>query len=372
MIRARDRHKCASGSTKRPTAEASPANKDTWEAVSRRFQNSWVKKTLLVLLVVIVSNVAVRFVGDPTLYSLNSNKVREEFHESVIHNQAPEGGWAVRGANGINVRVAIPYLVEFVHRVTGIRVVRVYEGVDLVCLWLGIAIFCLFLNKDFTVWESALACLYFAALLPLTFAFHTYHPYDRASFVTWVLGIWCARAKRIREFTAVSVIAVLIKYDAIVLPALYFLGNSTRQNWRKHLVHSSAIGALLVAIVIALIVLIPGGFEHRDYVALMRRNLEMMIDDPIFYAPTLAFGLPIGLAIVGYRVSGRFVRASVWFAGGIIFILFFTSNFEEVRAEQMLFPLLAPGALLGLRRILGEPSSIERQPLCRTGCKIRR
>jgi hypothetical protein len=39
------------------------------------------------------------------------------------------------------------------------------------------------------------------------------------------------------------------------------------------------------------------------------------------------------------------MRASVWFARMIAVILIAASNFEEVGAEQMLIPLLAPAAL---------------------------
>jgi hypothetical protein len=229
-------------------------------------------------------------------------------------------------------------------------------------MWFGLIIFFKFLYTRFTARESALACFYFAATLPLTFAFHSFHPYDRAGFVTWLMAIWCARAKHFLEFSVVSVIGVLIKYDAIVLPILYFLGNSTTQNWRKCLIQSSAMEIVLLAIFGALILAIPGGFEQRHYEALILHNLTMLIDNAIFYPPTLAFGLPIALVILGYRRSDRFMRASVWFAGLIAVILFVATNFEEVRGEQMLFPLLAPAALLGLRRILGEPSALEKQP----------
>ena len=84
----------------------------------------------------------------------------------------------------------------------------------------------------------------------------------------------------------------------------------------------------------------------------------LMLHSLIFYAPVLVFGLPLLLVILGYPTSDRFMRASIWFAGLITFILFVSTNFEEVRAEQMLFPLLAPAALSGLRRLLSESSAV--------------
>jgi hypothetical protein len=323
-------------------------------------QNVWIKRALLVLLMGVASIVEVNFVGDTTIYSLKLANSREELHESIVHNHPPAGGWAERGANdALNIRIAIPYLVEFLHNETGVRVLQLYKGVDLICIWLALIIFFAYLNEHFTAWESALACLYFAAILPLTFAFHFYHPYDRASLVAWLLAIWCARAQRFWEFSAVTILAVLIKYDAIVLPGLYFFGNATPQTWRKYAFRASAIGIILFSIFVGLFLLLSGFYVWIDYVDLTLRNLEMMIWNNLLYPPILAFGLPLVLAILGYKISDQFMRASVWFATMIAAILIVATNFEEVRAEQMLIPLLAPAALCGLRRILGEPDDLE-------------
>jgi hypothetical protein len=325
-------------------------------------QNVLIKRALLVLLMGVVSIVAVNFVGDTTIYSLKLANIREELHESIIHNHPPAGGWTERGAYALNIRIAIPFLVQFLHDETGIRLLQLYKGVDLVCIWLSFIIFFTYLREQFTAWESALACFYFAAILPLTFAFHFYHPYDRASLLVWLLGIWCARARRFWEFSAVAIVAVLIKYDAIVLPGLYFLGNTTARTWRKYLFQSSAIGIILFAIFAGLLLRLVGVHVKVDFLAQILRNFRMMIGTAIFYPPTLAFGVPILLAILGYKSSDQFMRASVWFAGMIAVILIVATNFEEVRAEQMLIPLLAPAALCGLRRILGEPTASQRQP----------
>ena len=80
-------------------------------------KNVWIKRALLVLLMGIVSIVAVNFVGDTTISSLKAANIREEPHESVVHNRPPAGGWASRGANdAMNIRITIPYLVEFLYQ----------------------------------------------------------------------------------------------------------------------------------------------------------------------------------------------------------------------------------------------------------------
>jgi hypothetical protein len=44
---------------------------------------------LLVVLIGIVTIVEVNFVGDTTIYSLKAANIREELHESIVHNHPP-------------------------------------------------------------------------------------------------------------------------------------------------------------------------------------------------------------------------------------------------------------------------------------------
>ena len=169
-------------------------------------------------------------------------------------------------------------------------------------------------------------------------------------------------ARRFWEFSAVTIVSVLIKYDAIVLPGLYFLGNAAPQTWRKYFFQSFAIGVILLAISLSLFLMFSGSYVNIDYIDHILRNLRMMVGSAIFYPPSLAFAVPIVLSIFGYKSSDQFMRASVWFAGMIAVILTIAVNFEEVRVEQMFIPLVAPAALCGFRRILGESALSERQP----------
>lgn len=323
-------------------------------------QSPWVRWALLVLLAGVVTIIEVNFVGDATLYSLHNNATREESHERIVHNRAPEGGWGAEGLNGTNIRIAVPYLVEFLHQVTPFRVLQLYKGVDTICLWLSLIVFFAYLQKWFTVREGLIAWLYLAAILPLTFAFHSYHPWDRPSFLAWLLAFWAARSQRFWLFCLVSAVAVLIKYDAAILPVFYLLANFDRKNWLKILVQAGALGVGLLAIYAGLRALLPGGFAPHDFGAIALRNLAMIARNPISYTPFLAFGLPVLLGIFGYKIADRFVRASFCFGGIILALLFIATNFEEVRAEIMVFPLLAPAALLGVRRLARESAPPQR------------
>jgi hypothetical protein len=248
------------------------------------------------------------------------------------------------------------------HNATAIRVTVLYKLIDLVFLWFGILIFFAFLRRWFTVPESLLACLYLGTVLPLTFAFHNYHPWDRAGFLTWLLAFWAARDKRFWAFFAITIVAMLVKWDTIVLAALYLLANLNRQNSGKIIFQTCVVGATSLAIFIGLRILIPGGFDPTvggvlsDSLDIIRRNVRLMTTSFFSFAPFLAFGLPLLLAIIGYRDSDRFMRACLWFAGLLTIPVFAWTTFEEVRAEFMLLPLLAPAALQGMRRIGFAPS----------------
>src|SRR5262249_14699583 len=116
--------------------------------------------------------------------------------------------------------------------------------------------------------------------------------------------------------------------------------------------------AVALGIFFALRVLFPGGFEARDILETLLRNMRLLASDLIFfYPPFLAFGLPVLLAAVGYKCTDQFMRACLCFAALFSILVFATANFEEVRTLQMLYPLIAPAAMLGLRRVLAGSTS---------------
>jgi hypothetical protein len=78
-------------------------------------------------------------------------------------------------------------------------------------------------------------------------------------------------------------------------------------------------------------------------------------------SPGLQRGAPAVLAIIGYPRADRFMRASLWFACLLTVPFFTTSNFEEVRTQAMLLPLLAPAALVGLRIVMQDGPTLTAQ-----------
>lgn len=306
-----------------------------------------------VVLAGVVSVVMASYVGDLTVYSQEAAGARLQAHEWIVGNQQPPGGWDAHGMNGTNIRIGVPYLAEAAHSWTGAPLLRIYKGIDVLCIWLGLVAFFYYLRSRFDARTSGLAWLYWCAVMPLTFATHFFQPWDRVSFLLWVMAIWFAREQRFLAFAVTALVATAVKYDAVVLPAFYFLANASWRSWRRPFMQCAVLGTALLGLFILLRQLIPGGFEPRDYRGTILSNLANILDNPVTYAPFLAFGIPILLGLYGYRAADQFGRAGLWFALFVLSILFVSTHFEEVRAEQMIIPLLAPIALTGLTRLLG-------------------
>ena len=91
------------------------------------------------LLAVLFAVVLQAWVGDQTVYPKWRFNRHLELHRAIIANQPPEGmTWDERGANGINVRVLVPFAVEGLHRVSGIGLSTIYRAVDTVFLALAL------------------------------------------------------------------------------------------------------------------------------------------------------------------------------------------------------------------------------------------
>jgi hypothetical protein len=306
---------------------------------------------LLALYAAILAYTHITYVGDLTLYSGAQETARAAAHDALVHNQSPVQGWNAIGGDGINIRIAVPYAVEAAHRYTGVAVGTLYKATDLLALWVTLLLLFVYLRRWFEPTLSLLAITFVAALLPLTFAFHYYHPWDRAGLLAWLLALFALRDQRWILFACAMLVAMLIKYDAIVLPILYFLAHARRDNWPRIL--RETLPAVIVALgsYVLLRALLPGGSEARDIFHHLARNSQMLLGQGLSYPPLLAFLLPAALTIAAWSQLDRFMRSCVLFVLILVPLMFATTNFEEVRAEQIYLLLLMPATLRGVQRL---------------------
>ena len=150
-------------------------------------------------------------------------------------------------------------------------------------------------------------------------------------------------------FSVVLAVGVTIKFDILVLPALYFLVAVDRQNCKGVVVRTLALFVVALGTFAALTLLAPGGFEPRSFGAQLDRNVTVLRELNVRYPPLLAFTVPAVLSVLGFKSADRFARMCAVFAALLAVPLFLASDFVEFRTELVLLVLILPAALYGLQ-----------------------
>jgi hypothetical protein len=134
-------------------------------------------------------------------------------------------------------------------------------------------------------------------------------------------------------------IGTVVKYDIVVAPLLYAATWIRRDDMVRPILEAGAVMVLGLVLLIVLNYLYPGGHSDRPILATSLRNAAFLVKQHITYLPTLTFGPLVTLAIYGWRDGDRFSRAATLLALLMAAILFVLTNFEEVRAQFMIFLL---------------------------------
>jgi len=311
-------------------------------------------RLLLVMLAAALTLGMQYWVGGATIYRSELVGAREALHSYILHNELPPGQtWTTLGAHSSNIRIGVVLAAEVIHRSTGVPVYFAYKAIDTAALFAGMLLLFVFVRRWVPDVYAVLALLYFAAITPLTYFLHIFHPWDRPALVVWLVCLLLLRAKRLGYLAAVLPVAVAIKFDVMVLPVLYLLASVTRENWQSVTWRTVAMLVLTVGTYIALRLALPGGFDsERTPIEQVALNLRDFAAIPLFYPPLLVFGLPILLGLAGWTSADRFARACWVFAVILTVPLWAKTNFREVRAEMPLMLLFMPCATLGLRAVL--------------------
>lgn len=319
---------------------------------------------LLIMLAGSLTLVLQKWVGDVTLYQSDLKERRLMIHEAILHNRLPPGRatWEETGSNGTNTRVAVVYLAESIHRASRVNIMTAYRLIDTVALFAALLLLFAHLRQSAPPAYALLGLLYTAAVLPLTYFFSYFHPYDRVSLLVWIALLMLLRSGRLVAFTVLLAASVPVKHDTILLPGLYFLSNVNRDNWPRVIRNTALMFAVSFGTWIALRLLLPGGYEERQLIVQMWRNLDAVRATLPAYPPLLCFSVPVILALIGLRWSDRFARASVAFGFLLLVPLVVLTNFIEVRAEMFVLVLMMPSALTALRILCeGDPGFVAAQ-----------
>lgn len=317
---------------------------------------------LLIVLCGVLTLTMQSAVGGLSIYSESVEARRLQLHDAILNNQLPDGfeSWSSLGANGTNIRIAAVYSAEAMKQVFGISVIHSYWFIDTISLFLALFLLYFFLSNWLPRHYAVLGVVYVGSILPLTYLFTLFHPWDRLSLLSWVVLLMLVRSRRILSLGVALALSVTIKYDVVLLPGLYWMVHVSRARFTRTSLETIALFAVSFGAYFGLRAMLPGGFEGASMSALVVENLQRLVRlaayfPPIAYPPFLVFLLPVLLIIFRFPKDDRFLRAAIVYACVLICYFFIASHFEEVRAQMSLLLMILPAALLSLQALL-EPA----------------
>lgn len=300
--------------------------------------------------------------GNLSIYSEAVEARRLQAHETILHNQLPDGveSWGELGANGTNIRIGAVYLAEAMHQTLGISVIHSYWFIDTISLFLALVLLYFFLSNWVPDRYAVLGILYVGSVLPLTYLFVLFHPWDRLSLLSWVVLLMLVRSRRTLVLGVALALSVTIKYDVVLLPGLYWMAHLSRARFIRTSIETAALFVVAFGVYFGLRTVLPGGFGGAGMSGIVVENLHRLVNLTIYFPPTayppfLVFLLPVLLIILRFPEDDQFLRAAIIYAGVLTCYFFIASHFEEVRALMPLLLMILPAALLSLKSFL-EPT----------------
>lgn len=302
------------------------------------------------------------WVGDRTLYAQSLEDKREALHVGILHNVPPEGkSWSDWGAYSVQRRVGVVYAAEGVHQLTGLRVGKIYKAFDTAFLFLSLLAMWAYLKRQIGSPWALVGTFYVIAVLPMTYLFAMFHPWDRLQLLIWIGLLALMQRRVVAGLAPLLVLSVVVKPDTIFLPFLYLALHAVDTNRRRLAAEFLVLLALTWGAYFALGAWFPdphGAAKSTGGVlAQIQSNLADFKAMNFRYPPLVVHALPFALAAVGWRSGSHRQRMHLLFALGMAGIFFAFSNFVEVRAHLMLLVLVLPAALQTVQAWMRSPDA---------------
>jgi hypothetical protein len=317
----------------------------------------WAGGVTLLLLALVLATTLQEYVGKPVLYTDPHWESAEVLHRAILEGRPPEGmTWRQLGANSTSHRVLVPLLAQALSGLTGVALRRVYYAIDSSALVALFALLFLYLRRWLPVGWSLVGVLYLAAVLPTTYHYFYFHPWDRVSALVWLAALWGVRERRPLVLALVLAVGMLVKFDLLFVPLLYGAASWGGESRRRTLLVTA--GLLLATFgVLGLATALRPDAAGAGYLGRVREQVAVNVagarESGWAYAPLLLLLLPAACG-VAYRPTAedahpRFLRWLAPFALLHLPLYALASTFREARAMVPLALLLLPPALLWAR-----------------------
>jgi hypothetical protein len=298
------------------------------------------------------------WVGDRTIYAQALEARREALHQAILVNKAPYGRtWAEAGALSIQKRVGVVYVAEGVHRLAGLSIGASYKLLDTIFLFATLVGLYFFLRKWLSEVYSLIGMLYFSAVLPLTYFFQLFHPWDRPQLALTIGLLYLIAERRFVLLCLGLALSVVIKFDTVLLPALYLMMHYGAGRRLRLVQETLLLFALAFGVNAWIGHLFPDPAEASRFslaavAAQLHRNIGLLLQMNLKHPPLLVLVLPAALAICGFAGKPPNMRAATLFGLALSAVFLLLTNYEEVRAHMVVLVLLLPSALWTLQRWL--------------------
>ncbi len=319
----------------------------------------------LLIYIAVLTTTLQHWVGQSTLYSAENAAIRLKVHDLLVRRSAetPTTNLSTLESYGNERRVVIPWLAESITRIVGRRettLPAVYYYLDYAFLYLSFLLFWFYLRRWFGGVDCLLGLSFLAVAMITTYHVHFFHPWDRATFLLWLILTMLVRDDRMAAYLPVLALALCTKFTAVLFPLFYLLlrlkDRSPLRDRRTWLM----LGAQMVVIFLCNALLnyvsfVPASRLADSYLALTRNIMRM----DAYFAVQLRFAHPAFLMFVcpamlitwRWKHLNDFMRRSSLFGAFVLVVHFAFSYFVESRAQAVALIFLIPPALSSLKTV---------------------
>ena len=294
-----------------------------------------------------------QWVGLASLYNpVLAAKQAEVFPRLLANEPPPSGRWGDIGMSTTQLRIAMLWAIHAAQSISGLpvpKIIRLFDTVFLAAFLLALQPY---LRKWFSSLESLLGVSVVVCMLPLTYFWGYFVPWDRPSALSWLLVFWMVRENHWKTLACTLPLLVLVKHDVALVFGLYWLVWVRREQLGEVSARALVIAAAGLGTYWILNQVRPGALPPSSMGDQLIKNVQTLLTYPSSYQPMLVY-VPLLVPLVyGWQNGDRFQRMSVVFAVLLAALMSVSVNFEEFRAHMPVVLGVLPCALVGLRRLL--------------------